>query len=117
MLRYQLFDTNGYLSYQEWLTGIQYSTAFCSFFVDILRDCPFDGYFWETIPTTVNELNQPFEFVLVNSDSLPDITADGSSFEKYFVENKDIVIFIDSADVCTMIQKNLKQKKKKNQIS
>jgi len=69
------------------------SQSFIHFYNDLLKNSKFEAFFWEVKPVTQDTLQDPFEFVLVNSTALKSIKADNLSFKKYFVSNKKVVSF------------------------
>ena len=55
----------------------------------ILRDCPFEAFFWETRPLTGGSASStPFEFMLVNSPTLARVTANGRPFQDFIGDKK-----------------------------
>lgn len=74
---------------QQWQTNAEFRT----FFNNVLANCPFSAFRWETPPLTTTTTDRPFEFVLLDSPFLarkPDIEA----FADYFrATNEDIASF------------------------
>ena len=58
-----------------------------------MKSSSYDGYFWEVKPINGEGINEEFEFVLVESDILPKIEANDSSFKQYFEEKRGVVSF------------------------
>lgn len=81
------------LNYSEWIDSITTSDKAILRFNDVLKDSKYDAFFWEVKPVNKNALKEPFEFVLIQSNSLQNITADDSAFKKYFKEGKSVVNF------------------------
>ena len=62
-------------------------------FIETLKSSSFDAYFWEVKPVNNSVLDQPFEFVLINSRSLYSILPNDSAFKKYFTDDEAVVQF------------------------
>ncbi|MCP4421458.1 MAG: hypothetical protein GY805_33020 [Chloroflexi bacterium] len=71
---------------QKWQTD----ELFRTFFIGLLADAPFDAYFWETPPVTQDDLQRPFQFVLVEAPQLAQVQATSHAFVNYF--NTDPVV-------------------------
>ena len=72
------------LSYLETVRLWQNDPTFRNAFTGFLAETPFPAYFWETPPVTSATASRPFEFVLVNSPSLPQRRANPRPFESHF---------------------------------
>ena len=72
------------LLYSEVVRHWQTNPAFREFFTSLLADAPFSAYFWETPPVTKANIDQAFEFVLVESPQLARVHPNSSAFEQYF---------------------------------
>lgn len=81
------------ISYKEWITLLKTADKFVEFYTDILRASPFEAFFWEVKPITKNKVDEVFEFVLVESSALRQITASDASFKQYFKEGEQVVSF------------------------
>lgn len=57
-------------TFAEVVAAWQHDPDFCGFFNRLLADCPFQSFRWETPPVTTGTLQQPFEFVLLDSPEL-----------------------------------------------
>jgi len=64
---------------QRWVD----STMFRSFFTNLLAASTFTAFRWETPPISLDTLNRPFEFVLLDSPGL-DREADEDAFAEHF---------------------------------
>lgn len=84
------------LSYGQTIGCWQHDAEFRTFFISLLAEAPFPAYFWETPPVTIATVEQPFEFVLVDSPSLVGAPPDPSDFESHFAAveaSKEIASF------------------------
>lgn len=90
---YQVSDGEHRLNFKDVFSLWQSSGDFRKFYIDILSKNPYKGYFWEVKPYHQENINDPFEFVLVDSKVLPGLKANDASFSKYFKENKLVVSF------------------------
>lgn len=91
--KFRITNNGTPISYRDWIDQITESTEFISFYISILRNNPYEGYYWEVKPVTQNKLEQDFEFVLVESEILPQILADDRDFKQYFTEGEEVVSF------------------------
>lgn len=73
-------------SYAEVIGHWQNNSDFRAFFIDLLLDSPFPAFRWETPPVTTATLDQPFEFVLIDSPEIL-LNPDPTEFAEHF-ENK-----------------------------
>ncbi len=93
-IQYQLFQEKKRLTFAEVILLWKNSPAFRRFYNQILKDVAFEAYFWEVKPIMYHQLKStPFEFVLINSNSLTRITANRNDFKSYFTSNHSIVSF------------------------
>lgn len=83
------------LRYLDVLRLWQQDAGFRSFYLALLAGAPFSAYRWETPPLTTASLDQPFEFVLLDSPGLarrPDREAFASHFQSTTCED-GVVVF------------------------
>lgn len=92
-LHFQVTVNEALLSFAQVIDLWQYSATFRHFFNKILVNAPFSAFFWEVAPINAQQLEKPFEFVLVNSNILPQIVADPQAFQEYFNTDKMVVDF------------------------
>ena len=91
--KYQIMEEGKVLTFFNVLMLWANSDAFRSFYNNILANSVYKGFFWETPPQTKSTINQPFEFVLVKSNRLPEIKADPRPFSEHFNTNDSIISF------------------------
>lgn len=72
------------LNYGEAIQLWQRSQAFRAFFMGLLKEAPFEAYFWETPSLTQATVTQPFEFVLVESLALSHKQPNPHAFNQHF---------------------------------
>lgn len=65
--QYQILDNGEVLSNRQFLSLLQSTGSFIQFFNKLLQSSEFEGCFWEVKPVNEQTLDQPFEFVLVES--------------------------------------------------
>jgi hypothetical protein len=73
--RYLLFSNGSTVTYRQALSWWQDKPGFTGCFTATLMDSPFQTLRWETPPITSDTVDQPFEYVLLDSpwlDSAPD---------------------------------------------
>lgn len=85
----------GMLSFGEVMDLMRGGDAFRGFFIDLLKDCPFRCFRFETPPVTAADPDQPFEFVLVDSPEI-DLPADPADFQGHFDDRPDDVLVFDN---------------------
>lgn len=73
------------IAYKEVLNLWQFDADFREYYTSSLANSDFTSYRWETPPISIASINQPFEYVLLDSPSL-NREADSSAFSK-FIEN------------------------------
>jgi hypothetical protein len=95
VIHFKIINNGQPLSVQGWIMAVQQSQEFRLQFNQILKDSPFQAFFWEVKPITIDTLNDDFEFVMVNSQILQRIQANSSRFEKYFEKGKFVVAFLN----------------------
>ncbi|HAA11645.1 MAG TPA: hypothetical protein DCE41_08075 [Cytophagales bacterium] len=78
---------------EEWIGLISSSSEFITYFTEVLKESPFEGFFWEVVPVTTTSLYRDFEFVLVQSNKLPKIEANPDSFQEHFNQAASVVTF------------------------
>lgn len=91
--QFRLLKNGQVMSYQDWIDQIQSDDSFIDFFSEILKNSPFEGFFWEVKPVKEDQLNEDFEFVLVNSASLSRVQPQAAAFRAYFQQEEEIVSF------------------------
>lgn len=93
IIKYKITANEQPLTYRSWITYLKTSIDFVDFFVDLLKASNHTAFFWEVKPVNIKAVSKDFEFVLVKSNSLPNIKADEFTFQKYFTEDQQVVNF------------------------
>ena len=91
--KYKILENGQAISYQSWISHLKNAGPFTDFFIDTLKSSEHAGFFWEVKPVSRTKIEDDFEFVLVKSNSLPNVKADEYTFQKYFTERKKVVTF------------------------
>ena len=68
-------------------------TTFRSFWVESLRDVPFDAFAWECPPVTVENVLREFECIFVSSPMLARMPQDSDAFAEHFRPDSSVVTF------------------------
>ena len=89
--KYVIYQGSDRLTYKSFLDSMIESKEFRSQFLNSLRNSEFDAFRFETPGVNINNLNQDFEFVLVNCPAL-EKEADLKAFSSYFSKAKDGVV-------------------------
>lgn len=82
--RFELLRSGERLSHAEVHELWQRDGGFRDHFVSLLRDAPYDAYFWETPALRRATLGQPFEFALVESPELARVRPEPEVFRAQF---------------------------------
>ena len=80
------------LPYSETLQLWQDNPGFRTFFINLLKSCPYHAFRWETPPVRTATADRPFEFVLLDSPEL-DVESDASVFAEHFSNTESVVTF------------------------
>ncbi len=83
-----LFEDKTQLCYEDVIRYWSESYKFRDFYISILKESSFDSFFWENPPLTKSNLKQAYEFVLVNSPQLSNVSADLKPFLAQFKSKK-----------------------------
>ncbi|MFK7972652.1 MAG: hypothetical protein AB8F95_19940 [Bacteroidia bacterium] len=92
--RYQLLAGANVISFKDFIQALKSDPAFCSTFNTILKGCEMDKFYFETPVVDRNSLNNPFEFVLIESNSLSN-TPNPLAFSQYLDTEELIVSFLN----------------------
>lgn len=82
--KYRIHDGGEPLSFAAVVDAWKTSTEFVSFYNGLLQTVPYEAYFWEHPPLRTNNLDQPYEVVLVDSPTLATVSANAVPFQSYF---------------------------------
>jgi hypothetical protein len=63
------------------------SAEFREFFTGLLRQNPFEAFFWETPPITLRTINRPFAFVIVYAPASTRLQPDFDTFRPQFASS------------------------------
>lgn len=77
------------LCYADVIQAWAHDSSFTRYFSAILKNSPFDAYFWETPPVNTGTLNRAFEFVEVEGCMLERMPTNRQAFSEYFNETKN----------------------------
>ncbi|MEL6252428.1 MAG: hypothetical protein AAFR87_10500 [Bacteroidota bacterium] len=91
--KYLLLQQGEYLTYLDFIKQLESFADFRSFYTKLLQEAPYLAYFWEQKAMTSTSLDTPYEFVLVNSPSLAQVSADRNSFSTKFSKGHSVVSF------------------------
>jgi hypothetical protein len=84
-----LLENSVPLRYEDVIRYWHENYEFRDFYVSILKEAPFDAFFWENPPLTKSNLRQTYEFVLVYSPQLANVRADSKAFSQQFHSQDD----------------------------
>jgi len=92
VLKARLFEGRRQLRCGEVYAAWQKDDVFRTFFVETLREAPFESYRWETPPVTAANLGNGFDFVLVDSPYLAG-PASPRAFREHFSSSEEVAVF------------------------
>lgn len=84
--KYRLYKRDQRISFTDFLKFLRKQKSFRSFFINLLKQIPFQAYHWETPPVSLASKGQGFEFVVTDSPGI-DLPPDPGPFQKYFTED------------------------------
>lgn len=77
--------------------------GFRLFFIDLLKSCPYRCFRLETPPASRRSVDQPFEFVLIDSPEI-DLPPDPRDFQAHFdADPADVLVFDNLGGDATMV--------------
>jgi hypothetical protein len=82
-----LISAGAHLSFAAVLDAWRTDRAFSDFFLAELAATPFEAFFWEMPPIIADDIDQPYEYVTVDSPALPRAREDGSAFASRLAES------------------------------
>ncbi|NGP87872.1 DUF6940 family protein [Fodinibius halophilus] len=82
-IKFQIYDSDKAILYQDFLFLLQRDEAFRSFLIELLAEVPFRAYHWECPPLNKSIVDQPFEFVVTRTPGI-DLPPDPGPFRSYF---------------------------------
>ena len=86
IIRYTIAAASRRISYQDVIELWMQDAAFRTYFSSLLADARFPAFFWETPPVTQTNLSRDFEFVLVDSPALANVTDEPGVFQEHFAQ-------------------------------
>ena len=92
-IEFHCLKDSALLTVQEFIQDLRSSLDFQLAFSSAIAKCPFPAVFFELPPITQDRLQQPFEFVLVESTSLVNIKVSPSAFVKHLSQDAKVVTF------------------------
>lgn len=89
--KYHFLHDGSPLTFQDFIDHLTTNPSFRSWYNTILADCDFPAFFWEHPPLSEATLRQPYEFVLIRSQTLAHVTSQPEAFAEFF-QTKDKVV-------------------------
>ena len=95
---YVIHENGVRLTYHKVLTLLKTCAIFRSFVIDFFKKIPYNAYFWETVPVSVDEWkDKVFQFVIISTTALGYRSPDREIFKDQFIhvanKNKKVVAF------------------------
>lgn len=93
IIQYQILEKGQVLSFKKVINYWIASSSFRKFYNDLLLGSSFENFFWEHPPLLANNLEQLYEFVLVKSTNLVQVSPTPRFFKDYYEKDKTVVVF------------------------
>lgn len=100
---YRLLQDQVPMHFKEVIAGWANNPDFRLFFIKLLQESPFEGFFWEVKPVNTEKLDSVFEFVLIDSPYLSKVRADKSPFHSHLQSEAPVVTFQNLGKDATLI--------------
>lgn len=81
------------LSFSKVISLWKNDKVFRTYYNGLLAQSTYEAFYWEVPPMVINRLEDPFEFVLIESEPLKRITANSRPFQEYFRADEKVVCF------------------------
>lgn len=91
--KYIIQENGNTLTRKEVINYWKTNQVFRKFYNQILVDAAFAAFYWENPSITESELEEDYEFVLVNSNALLKVNPEPTTFKDYFKDDKGVVVF------------------------
>ena len=103
--RHQIHVAGKAMSFRSVCAAWQNDPSFRSFYTQMLKGCPFEGYRWEMPAITELTADRIYEFVLVNSPGFCKRTTDSRTFGKRFrdADGETVIAFANLSGDAMMV--------------
>ncbi|MGN8224277.1 DUF6940 family protein [Gracilimonas sp. BCB1] len=81
------------ISNQQFLELLSEERDFRTFYNNVLKELPFEAFFWENKPMSSSSMHREYEFNVINSNYLANKSPDFETFSSYFKAEQDVVSF------------------------
>jgi len=88
-------STDKFLTWREVMSLWQENERFRDVFISSLMDMPYESFFWETPPLSLNSQDADFEYAVIKAQALEYVQPDPSAFQTYFDTNEYAVSFLN----------------------
>jgi hypothetical protein len=90
--RYQILAEGRRLSFRTYFSLLEGNAAFAEWYTDLIAGTSLSAFFWEHPPVTRATLDQPMEFVLVESTALARLPPNPEPFREQFAREPDAIV-------------------------
>lgn len=90
---FKILEDESQISHKRFLNLLAESDEFRHQYNSRLAKCKFEAFFWENKPMTLQNLDETYEFKLINSDFLAGVSPDSRTFRQYFEPDCEVVDF------------------------
>lgn len=89
IIEFQIKQNDDFLTFEEVIVLWKSSQDFRLFYTRILKEAPFDAFFWENKSVRNSNLQQTYEFVLVGTNAFKHKSPNPNPFQSYFSTDKN----------------------------
>jgi len=93
IIQYQILENKTILSYHQLLDRLGNNQDFRTFYNELLKSAEFEAFCWENPSLTLEEKDQPYEFVLIKSNALAKVKPEPDTFQEHYASNQSVVVF------------------------
>ncbi|MEM8524631.1 MAG: hypothetical protein AAGG68_08300 [Bacteroidota bacterium] len=85
---YKITEQNKPISFRQFIEILKRSSTFRLFFNNLFSQAEFNAFFWEVRPVIKDQLDNDFEFVIIQNTALEHRKSDASNLEDYLVSDE-----------------------------
>jgi len=103
IIKYHIYRQDQPVTQNGFLNNLANDATFRSFYIQLLKDNPFNGFYWENRSFSISTSKQAYEFVLISSPFFDNKLPDAQSFKSYFDTNQLVVTFQNLGKDATLV--------------
>lgn len=90
--RFELWQQDSRLSFREFFRLLRTNPAFRTWYSRTLADCPFEAFYWEHPPLTLDTVDDTAEFVLLDAPALARMRPEPEAFADQFARQPGVQV-------------------------